>query len=119
MIIFVFGLGIFCLKDDVVIVFVKMVFELGYCVVDIVQIYDNEVVVGQVIVESGVLCNELYIIIKIWIENFSKDKLILSLKESLKKLCIDYVDLMLIYWLFLGDVVFVEEFMQVLLEVKK
>lgn len=36
MVIFVFGLGIFCLKDDVVILFVKMVFELGYCVIDIV-----------------------------------------------------------------------------------
>lgn len=36
MVIFVFGFGIFCLKDDVVIVFVKIVLELGYCVIDIV-----------------------------------------------------------------------------------
>lgn len=34
--------------------------------------------------EGGVPRNELFITTKIWIENLSKDKLIPSLKESLK-----------------------------------
>ncbi len=79
-----FGLGTFRLKDDVVIASVKTALELGYRAVDTAQIYDNEAAVGQAIAESGVPRNELYITTKIWIENLSKDKLIPSLKESLK-----------------------------------
>ena len=62
---------------------------------------------------------ELYITTKIWIENLSKEKLIPSLKESLKKLRTDYVDLTLIHWPSPGDAVSVEEFMQALLEAKQ
>lgn len=114
-----FGLGTFRLKDDVVIASVKTALELGYRAVDTAQIYDNEAAVGQAIAESGVPRNELYITTKIWIENLSKDKLIPSLKESLKKLRTDYVDLTLIHWPSPGDAVPVEEFMQALLEAKK
>lgn len=109
-----FGLGTFRLKDDVVIASVKTALELGYRAVDTAQIYDNEAAVGQAIAESGVPRNELYITTKIWIENLSKEKLIPSLKESLKKLRTDYVDLTLIHWPSPGDAVSVEEFMQAL-----
>lgn len=114
-----FGLGTFRLKDDVVIASVKTALELGYRAVDTAQIYENEAAVGQAIAESGVPRNELYITTKIWIENLSKDKLIPSLKESLKKLRTDYVDLTLIHWPSPGDAVSVEEFMQALLEAKE
>ena len=106
-----FGLGTFRLKDDVVIASVKTALELGYRAVDTAQIYENEAAVGQAIAERGVPRNELYITTKIWIENLSKDKLIPSLKESLKKLRTDYVDLTLIHWPSPGDAVSVKEFM--------
>ena len=93
-----FGLGTFRLKDDVVIASVKTALELGYRAVDTAQIYENEAAVGQALEESGVPRNELFITTKIWIENLSKDKLIPSLKESLKKLRTDYVDLTLVHW---------------------
>lgn len=114
-----FGLGTFRLKDDVVIASVKTALELGYRTVDTAQIYDNEAAVGQAIAESGVPRSELFITTKIWIENLSKDALIPSLKESLKKLRMDYVDLTLIHWPSPQDAVSVEEFMQALLEAKK
>ncbi|HAX9819297.1 TPA: 2,5-didehydrogluconate reductase DkgB [Escherichia coli] len=114
-----FGLGTFRLKDDVVISSVKTALELGYRAIDTAQIYDNEAAVGHAIAESGVPRHELYITTKIWIENLSKDKLIPSLKESLQKLRIDYVDLTLIHWPSPNDEVSVEEFMQALLEAKK
>lgn len=113
-----FGLGTFRLKDDVVIASVKTALELGYRAVDTAQIYDNEAAVGQAIEESGVPRDELFITTKIWIENLSKEKLIPSLKESLKKLRTDYVDLTLIHWPSPNDTVSVEEFMQTLLEAK-
>lgn len=113
-----FGLGTFRLKDDVVIASVKTALELGYRAVDTAQIYDNEAAVGQAIEESGVARDELFITTKIWIENLSKDKLIPSLKESLRKLRTDYVDLTLIHWPSPNDAVPVAEFMTALLEAK-
>ncbi|MGU3416752.1 2,5-didehydrogluconate reductase DkgB [Enterobacteriaceae bacterium C34A] len=113
-----FGLGTFRLKDDVVIASVKTALELGYRAVDTAQIYDNEAAVGQAIAESGVPRSKLFITTKIWTENLSKEALIPSLKESLKKLRTDYVDLTLIHWPSPKDAVSVEEFMQALLEAK-
>jgi len=113
-----FGLGTFRLKDDVVIGSVKTTLELGYRALDTAQIYDNEAAVGQAIEESVVPRDALFITTKIWIENLSKEKLIPSLKESLKKLRTDYVDLTLIHWPSPNDAVAVEEFMQALLEAK-
>lgn len=114
-----FGLGTFRLKDDVVIASVKTALELGYRAIDTAQIYENEAAVGKAIEESGVPRNALSITTKIWIENLSKDKLIPSLKDSLKKLRTDYVDLTLIHWPSPNDSVSVEEFMQALLEAKE
>lgn len=114
-----FGLGTFRLKDDVVIASVKTAIELGYRAVDTAQIYDNEAAVGQAIAESNVSRSELYITTKIWTENLSKERLIPSLKESLKKLRTGYVDLTLIHWPSPNDAVSVEEFMQALLDAKK
>ncbi|MBB1200535.1 2,5-didehydrogluconate reductase DkgB [Enterobacteriaceae bacterium 89] len=114
-----FGLGTFRLKDDVVIASVKTALELGYRAVDTAQIYDNEAAVGQAIAESGIPREELYITTKIWTANLGKEALIPSLKESLKKLRTDYVDLTLIHWPSPEDAVSVEEFMQALLEAKK
>lgn len=114
-----FGLGTFRLKDDVVIASVKTALELGYRTIDSAQIYDNEAAVGQAIAESGVVRDKLFITTKIWIENLSKDKLVASLKESLQKLRMEYVDLTLIHWPSPNDAVAVEEFMPALLEAKK
>ncbi|MFK3663060.1 2,5-didehydrogluconate reductase DkgB [Scandinavium sp. NPDC088450] len=114
-----FGLGTFRLKDDVVIASVKTALELGYRAIDTAQIYDNEAAVGQALAESGIPRSELFITTKIWTENLSKEALIPSLKESLKKLRTDYVDLTLIHWPSPNDAVSVEEFMQALLEAKE
>lgn len=114
-----FGLGTFRLKDDVVIASVKTALELGYRAVDTAQIYDNEAAVGQAIAESNVPREEIFITTKIWTENLSKEKLLPSLKESLKKLRTDYVDLTLVHWPSPNNAVSVEEFMHALLEAKK
>lgn len=69
-------------------------------------------------VDSGVVCDDFFVIIKIWIENFFCDKFFFSFKESLYKLCFDQVDLMLIYWFFFQDELLVVDYLQVLVEVK-
>lgn len=113
------GLGTFRLKDNVVIASVKTALELGYRTIDTAQIYDNEAAIGQAIEESGIPRDALFITTKIWTENLSKEKLIPSLIESLKKLRTEYVDLTLIHWPSPNDAVSVETFMQALLEAKE
>jgi 2,5-diketo-D-gluconate reductase B len=93
-----FGVGTFRLKDQVVIDSVNNALDLGYRTIDTAQIYGNEAQVGQAIAESGVPRGELFITTKIWTDNFAADKVIPSLKESLRKLGTDSVDLALIHW---------------------
>ncbi len=114
-----FGLGTFRLKDVVVKASVATAVELGYRAIDTAQIYDNEAAVGDALAESGVSREEFYITTKIWIENLAADKVIDSLKDSLRKLKTDYVDLTLIHWPSPNQAVSVAETMHALVEAKK
>ncbi len=113
-----FGLGTFRLKGQTVIDSVKNALDLGYRAVDTAQIYGNEAEVGQAIAESGVARKDLFITTKIWVDNFARDKLAASLKESLVKLRTDQVDLTLIHWPSPGDAVPLPEFMAALAEAR-
>lgn len=93
-----FGLGTFRLKGQIVIDSVRQALELGYRHIDTAQIYGNEAEVGQAIADSGVSRSELFVTTKVWTEYLSKDTLVPSLQESLRKLRMDHVDLTLIHW---------------------
>ncbi len=114
-----FGLGTFRLKDQTVIDSVRNALDLGYRAIDTAQIYGNEADVGRAIEESGVARDSIYLTTKIWTDNFARDKLVPSLKESLAKLRTDYVDLTLIHWPSPGGAVPVNEFMSALLDAKR
>lgn len=114
-----FGLGTFRLQGQVVIDSVRTGLELGYRVIDTAQIYENEAEVGQAIAASGIAREELFITSKIWVANFARERLIDSLKDSLRKLRTDYLDLTLIHWPSPEDQVPVEEFMGALLEARQ
>ncbi|VVE20491.1 2,5-didehydrogluconate reductase B [Pandoraea capi] len=113
-----FGLGTFRLQGQVVIDSVRTGLELGYRAIDTAQIYGNEAEVGQAIAESGVARKDLFLTTKIWVENYSKDKLTASLEDSLAKLRTDYVDLTLIHWPAPGNGVSLDEFMTALADAK-
>ncbi|QQX56921.1 2,5-didehydrogluconate reductase DkgB [Pseudomonas chlororaphis] len=114
-----FGLGTFRLQGQVVIDSVSTALELGYRVIDTAQIYENEAEVGLAIADSGIPRDELFVTSKIWVANFARDKLIPSLKDSLRKLRTDYLDLTLIHWPSPDNQVPVEEFMAALLEARQ
>lgn len=92
-----FGVGTFRLTGQTVIDSVTAALELGYRAVDTAQIYGNEADVGKAIADSGVRRDELFVTTKIWTDNYGRDKLAPSLRESLAKLRTDYVDLTLIH----------------------
>jgi len=113
-----FGLGTFRLKGQTVIDSVRNALDVGYRAVDTAQIYDNEAEVGQAIAESGVARDDLFLTTKVWIANFSHDALLDSLRESLRKLRTDHVELTLIHWPSPKDAVPMAEYLGALAEAK-
>ena len=69
----------------------------GYRHIDTAQSYMNEEAVGKGISKSGVNRSELFITTKIWVENVSYNGVLESLEKSLKRLDLEYIDLLLIH----------------------
>ncbi|MBM6614863.1 aldo/keto reductase [Desemzia sp. RIT804] len=76
---------------------VKEAIKAGYRHIDTAQSYMNEEAVGRGIQQSGVPREELFITTKIWVENVSYEGVKSSFDRSLKRLNLDYVDLLLIH----------------------
>ncbi|TCS41379.1 aldo/keto reductase [Reinekea marinisedimentorum] len=72
--------------------------EIGYRHIDTAQSYRNEESVGKAIKLAGVDRKELFITTKIANAIDGYDNTIQSLDESLEKLGVDYLDLVLIHW---------------------
>lgn len=113
------GLGTFRLKGQEVIDSVKSALALGYRHIDTAQMYENEAEVGQAIKESGVPRDEIFVTTKIWHGSLAGDQPIEGLKESLKKLDMDHVDLTLIHWPSPGNEVPMEDYIGALNEARK
>jgi 2,5-diketo-D-gluconate reductase B len=113
-----FGVGTFRLSGQTVIDSVSNALDLGYRAIDTAQIYGNEAEVGQAIAGSGVARDQLFLTTKIWVDNYGKDKLLPSLRESLEKLRTDYLDLTLIHWPAPGKGIELPEYMAALDEAK-
>ncbi|WNS45250.1 aldo/keto reductase [Paenibacillus sp. MMS20-IR301] len=76
--------------------------ETGYRSIDTAQAYRNEEAVGRAIKRSGVPREEFFITTKVWISNAGYEQAKASIQESLRKLQLDYLDLLLIHQPF-GD----------------
>ena len=92
------GLGTYKLTGHAAIDIMLEAFQIGYRLIDTAQLYMNEKEVGEAMSQSGISRNDFRLITKVWPTNFSKNQFIPSVKESLKKLKTDYVDLLLIHW---------------------
>lgn len=69
----------------------------GYRHIDTAQSYMNEEAVGKGISKSGVDWSELFVTTKIWVENVSYKGVLESFEKSLKRLDLEYIDLLLIH----------------------
>ncbi len=54
--------------------------------------------VGQVIKESGIPREEFFVVSKVWKSNAGYENTKISTIETLKKMKLGYLDLMLIHW---------------------
>ena len=76
---------------------VQMAIEAGYKHIDTAQAYGNEEGVGKGIKESKIKREDLYVTTKVLAEHKTYKKAKKSIDESLKKLGLDYIDLILIH----------------------
>lgn len=72
--------------------------EAGCRHIDTAQGYNNEDEVGRAIKDSGVARNDLWVTTKVAPENYGPGEVMRTAKESLEKLQMDQVDLMLLHW---------------------
>lgn len=91
------GLGTWFINNKNVVQAVKEAIKLGYRHIDTAQAYRNEQGVGEAIRTCGVKREELFVTTKLGAEVKSYEKAVASIDKSLKKLGLDYIDLMIIH----------------------
>lgn len=91
------GLGTWFINDKDVVQAVKEAARLGYRHIDTAQAYQNESGVGEGIRACGVKREEMFVTTKLAAEVKSYKEAVASIEGSLKKLGLDYVDLMIIH----------------------
>jgi 2,5-diketo-D-gluconate reductase A len=92
------GLGTWPLNDAEVAPVVATAIAAGYRHIDTAYRYGNERGVGQGIRDSGFPREELFVTTKLDGAFQGGDRAIAGLDESLRRLGLDYVDLLLIHW---------------------
>ena len=93
------GFGMYKITDQATITSsMKAAFDAGYRLFDTAQLYENEAEVGQALDELKLPREELFITTKVKELNEGYQKTIDSVKDSLYKLRLDYVNLLLIHW---------------------
>lgn len=92
------GFGTSPLNDKEVAPLIVAAIETGYRHIDTAYRYDNEKGVGQGIRDSGIERESLFVTTKLDGQFQGEDRAIGGLEESLRRLGLEYVDLLLIHW---------------------
>ncbi len=71
--------------------------SVGYRHIDTAQSYFNEEEVGNAIKNSGIPREEIFITTKVWIEHYGYEECRKSVLESMRKLQVNYIDLVLLH----------------------
>ena len=92
------GLGTMTLKEDVCVQAVKTALQIGYRHLDTAEFYGNEVENGEGLRASGVKREEVFICTKVRQGDLMPDDFARVIDQSLPRLKLPYVDLLLIHW---------------------
>jgi 2,5-diketo-D-gluconate reductase B len=92
------GLGVMTLKDETCINAVDTALRIGYRHIDTAQMYGNEREVGEGLRASGVPREQIFVTTKVWHDRQKAGDLERSVDESLARLNLSFVDLLLIHW---------------------
>jgi 2,5-diketo-D-gluconate reductase B len=92
------GLGVMTLKEATCVQAVDAALRLGYRHIDTAQMYGNEREVGEGLRASGMKRDEVFITTKVWHDRLRAGDFERSVDESLERLGLSAVDLLLIHW---------------------
>src|ERR1700726_4967660 len=92
------GLGTWELSGRACARLVEQAVRLGYRHIDTAQVYENEREVGEGLRASRVKRDEVFVTTKIWTTHFAPNDLERSTKESLTRLRLSEIDLLLLHW---------------------
>jgi 2,5-diketo-D-gluconate reductase B len=92
------GLGTWDLRGRTCARVVEQALRLGYRHIDTAEMYDNEREVGEGLRGSGVKRDAVFVTTKVWPSHFAPRELERSAKESLVRLRLSEVDLLLLHW---------------------
>jgi 2,5-diketo-D-gluconate reductase B len=92
------GFGTGGLRDEVAVEAVRHALEIGYRHIDTARIYGNEAEVGRGLRDSGVPRVDVFITTKVAGPDLAGDQVGPATEDSLRKLGVDQVDLLLIHF---------------------
>ncbi|MCC6287810.1 MAG: aldo/keto reductase [Chitinophagaceae bacterium] len=92
------GFGTYKATEEEAIAAIKFAIQKGYRLFDTAAKYENEVVVGAGIRNSGIPREALFITTKLWREELGYNEAKQAFEKSLRLLQLDYIDLYLIHW---------------------
>jgi 2,5-diketo-D-gluconate reductase A len=92
------GLGVYKVENEIAAPLVSHALKNGYRLIDTASMYENEVGVGQGIVDSGVPREEVQVATKFWMDDLGYENTLKAFDKSLKLLGLDYLDFYLIHW---------------------
>ena len=91
------GLGTWFIDDDKAADAVKAAVEIGYRHIDTAQAYGNERGVGEGVRTCGIPRNELFVVSKVAAEHKTYEEAMAGINETLEKMGLDYLDMMIIH----------------------
>ena len=91
------GFGTWMIEDNAAVQAVKDALMIGYRHIDTAQAYENERGVGEAIRTSGIERSEIFLTSKVAAEHKTYESASKSIDESLEKLGLDTIDLMIIH----------------------
>ena len=92
------GLGVYKVNQDIAVQLIQHALDVGYRRIDTAALYDNEAEVGAAIRKSGLAREEVFVTSKIWNDRHGYLEAKEAIQESVDRLNIGYVDMMLIHW---------------------
>lgn len=92
------GLGTWELRGNVCARTVERALSMGYRHVDTAEAYDNEREVGEGLRASGVTRADVFVTTKVWSDHLAPREFERATKESLTRLRLSELDLLLIHW---------------------
>ena len=94
----ILGFGTMTLKEDVCVQLVEASLKLGYRHLDTAQMYGNEREVGSGMRGSGLKREDIFLTTKVWFTRLAAGDFERSVDESLQRLALPWVDLLMIHW---------------------